>query len=446
MIKRIIYKELLNWKNKEDRKPLIIRGARQVGKTTLIRMFSSEFEQYIELNLDKKEDLELFERKLSFEDLIKAIFLHKNLTQKKRTLIFIDEIQNSKEAIKQLRYFYEERKDLYVLAAGSLLENLINKSITFPVGRVEYLYMYPLCFYEFLNAKYPEILDIYNNIPFESFAHQKFLKIFNEYSIIGGMPEVVKNYLDNNDIVELNNIYNSLIIGYKDDIEKYERNERKKRLLRFVIDNIFREAGNRIKFSKFGKSKYKSVDISESFTILEKVFLIKLLYPTTGFQVPAIPDLRKSPKLMLLDNGLVNFVSGFQKSLIGEYDILKIAGGKLAEQIVYQELRLIMNHYFSDVLFWVREKKQSNAEVDFVFPFKNMLIPVEVKSAGTGRLRSLHQFINRAPHNIGVRIYSGEFSIERTKTVEGKDFFLLNLPIYLTSKLPEYLEYLISKI
>ena len=440
MLYRKTKEELLLRLKREERKPIVLRGARQVGKTTLVRMIASQFEQFIELNLEKSEDKKIFEIASDFKELVKAIFFYKGKSLKKETLIFIDEIQNSPEAIKQLRFFYEEGKNLYVVSAGSLLETLVKKNISFPVGRVEYLYVYPLGFYEFLKAKYPETIDFYEKVPIDEVTHEKFLKVFNEYALIGGMPEVVKNYIENEDLTEINHIYNSLITGFKDDIEKYENNKRRIGLLRFVIDNAFREAGGRIKFSKFGGSNYKSVEMSETFRILEKAFLLKLVYPVTDTELPTIGNYKKSPKLMLLDNGLVNFVSNYHQLFFEKKNILEINSGKLAEQIVFQELRLILKREYSDIFFWVREKKQSTAEVDFVLPYKGLLIPIEVKGGKTGRLRSLHQFIDLAEHNFAVRVYTGKLNVHKTRTIKGKEFYLLNLPIYLLPKIKEYLD------
>ncbi len=441
MFDRIIKEELISRLKRKDRKPIVLRGARQVGKTTLVRMIASQFEQYIELNLEKSEDKKIFSITSDIKELIKAIFFYKDKSMKKETLIFIDEIQNSIEAVKQLRFFYEETKNLYVVSAGSLLETLVKKNISFPVGRVEYLYVYPFGFYEFLKAKYPETIKFYEKIPINKITHEKFLKIFYEYAFVGGMPEVVKNYVENEDFKELKYTYDSLINGFKDDIEKYERNRRKIGLLRFIIDNAFREAGGRIKFSKFGGSNYKSNEISETFRMLEKAFLLKLVYPVTDTKLPTIGNYRKSPKLMLLDNGLVNFVSNYHQLFFEKKNLIEINSGRLAEQIVFQELRLILNREYSDVFFWVREKKQSTAEVDFVLPHRGLLIPIEVKGVKTGRMRSLHQFIDSSEHNFAIRVYTGKLNIHKAKTINGKEFWLLNLPIYLLPKIKEYIDY-----
>ena len=378
--------------------------------------------------------------------MLSALFFIKQKKRKlKKTLIFIDEIQNSDEAVRQLRYFYEKAPDLYVIAAGSLLETIIRTDISFPVGRVEYMLLHPFSFEEYLWAvDNKQAVKLWDTIPIPDYAHDTLLKIFNKYTLIGGMPDVVKKYIKTNDIVKLNTIFESLIVSYLDDVEKYSENKNEAKIIRFVIKNSFTEAGNRIKFNNFAKSNYKSREIAETITLLEKTHLLKLIYPTTNTELPIVANQKKSPKLQLLDTGLVNYFAGFQEGIFAATDIQKAYKGKIAEHIVAQELRVVFPSLLHDIHFWVREKKQSNAEVDFVIPYKGKLIPVEVKSGATGRLRSLHQFVDQAPHDFAVRIYAGEFKIEKAKTIAGKNFNLLNLPFYLTSKIKEYLKLFIG--
>ncbi len=447
MFSRNILKELSSWGKKKDRKPLILRGARQVGKTTTINLFSEQFEQYLYLNLEIKADRDIFEQDHSIEDLLQAIFFHKNQVRgNDSVLIFIDEIQNSPSAVSYLRYFYEAFPELYVIAAGSLLETLIDTHISFPVGRVEYLVMKPLSFKEFLNAlSEKSSLDILNRtIPVPDFAHDKLMKLFNTYAIIGGMPEIVQNYSDQKDIIALNSLFDSLIVSYLDDVEKYARNNTMANVIRHAVSNAFYEAGSRIKFQGFGNSNYKSREMSEALRVLEKAMLIYLLYPSSSVATPLRPNTKKSPRLQVLDTGMLNYFGGFQKDLFGANGIDSVYQGKIAEHIVGQELLAAETSPLFRLQFWSREKKQSNAEVDFLIQYEGLLIPVEVKSAATGRLRSLHQFIDRAPHKYAVRIYSGQLEINQIKTFNGKECLLLNLPFYLTGSIVEYLKWMIS--
>ncbi|MBC8342754.1 MAG: ATP-binding protein [Bacteroidetes bacterium] len=448
MFKRDIIGKLSAWAKKSDRKPMILRGARQVGKTTAVKLFSEEFDQYLYLNLELKVERNIFEQDYPIEELIQAIFFYKDqVKQKGKILIFIDEIQTCPSAVSYLRFFYESFPDLYIIAAGSLLETLIDTHISFPVGRVEYLVLKPLNFKEFLNAlDEKNSLDIIKNkIPAPSFAHDKLLKLFHTYSIIGGMPEIIQRYSDQKDIISLNSIFDSLIVSYLDDIEKYARNNSMANVIRHAVSHSFYEAGNRIKFQGFGNSNYKSREMGEALRVLEKAMLIYLLYPSSSVKPPLVPNTKRSPKLQVLDTGILNYFGGFQKELFGTNDIDSVYQGKIAEHIVGQELLACQTSPLYKLHFWSREKKQSNAEIDFLIQYEDLIVPVEVKSGAKGRLRSLHQFIDRTPHKYAVRIYSGQLEINRIKTLNGKDFTLLNLPFYLAGSIPEYLEWLISQ-
>ena len=447
MFNRVILEELSAWANKNDRKPLILRGARQVGKTTAVNLFSEYFDQYLYLNLEKKEERNIFEQGYPIDELIQAIFFYKNQEMGKgRILLFIDEIQASPSAVVYLRFFYESFPGLFIIAAGSLLETLIDTHISFPVGRVEYLVMKPLNFQEFLNAQNEEhSLDIINNkIPVPDFAHDKLMKLFHTYSIIGGMPEIVQKYSEQKDIIALNNIFDSLIVSYLDDVEKYARNHSMANVIRHAVSNAFYEAGKRIKFQGFGNSGYKSREMGEALKVLEKAMLIYLVYPSSSVKVPLVPNTRKAPKLQVLDTGMLNYFGGFQKEIFGTNDIDSVYQGKIAEHIVGQELLACQTSPLYKLNFWSREKKQSNAEIDFLIQHEDLVIPVEVKSGAIGRLRSLHQFIDRTSHKYAVRLYSGKVEISQIETLNGKAFTLLNLPFYLAGRIPEYLEWMIK--
>lgn len=444
MFKRKILDELNKWKDKSDRKPLVIRGARQVGKTTIVNLFSKQFDKYIYLNLENSEDREIFENNLSFDKLLEAIFFLKNVKKNSGTiLIFIDEIQNVSNAVTQLRYFYENAKDLFVISAGSLLETLLDKNINFPVGRVEYLVLKPLSFEEFLLAigEAPAV-EMLNTIPLPDFAHKKLLGLFHRFVLIGGMPEVVKKYTEANDLLSINTIYDGLITSYLDDVEKYYSTNKNRSIIRYVINNSFYEAGNRIKFQGFGKSNYKSREISGALQLLEKTFLLYLIYPTTNINIPIIPNRKKSPRLQLLDTGLLNYFLGVNEDIFKATDINNIYKGKISEHIVGQELLSTSFSFLYKLHFWVKEKKQSNAEVDFIIQYKNNVIPIEVKSGKTGRLRSLHQFMDQSSHKIAVRLYAEKVNIEDTRTINKTNFKLLNLPYFLASKIDKYLEWM----
>ncbi len=446
MFQRTALYRLVAWSKKKDRKPLVLRGARQVGKTTLVKIFAENFEQFIYLNLEKKEDCAIFEQNNSIETIIEAIFFLKDKQRNlSKTLLFIDEIQESSAAVEMLRYFYEEYNELYVIAAGSLLETLIDKSINFPVGRVEFMLIRPFSFTEFLSAtQNKQSLKLLETVPLPDYAHDKLLKLFNTYLLIGGMPEIIKNFAENTDLVSLKSIYESLITNYIDDIEKYAGNNTQTQIISHILRNSFYSAAERIKFEGFANSNYRSREVGECFRILEKTMFLQLVYPVTTTKLPALPDFKKSPKIQLLDTGLVNYFANIQKELFGTNEIESLYAGRIAEHITGQEIMALFDNPLYKLNFWSRESKDSNSELDFIYIYNSMLIPIEVKAGVTGRLRSLMQFIDMAEHPYAVRIYSGKLLISKETTLNGKPFYLLNLPFYLINKIENYIAYMIE--
>jgi len=443
MYQRNAVNELLKWKNTKGRKPLVLRGARQIGKTTVVNLFSKNFAQYIYLNLERESDKEIFTKYRSIDEIVQYVFLqhNKNLSKIKDTLLFIDEIQVVPSAVAMLRYFYEDYPDLHVIAAGSMLETLFDRAINFPVGRVEYRVMHPFSFNEFLGAmKENQALDLYNQIPIPAFATTKLFQLFHTYILIGGMPEIVKQYIDTKDITSLTNIYESLISTYFDDAEKYAKNSTQVQLVRHAIRSAFYEGGTRIKYQGFGASSYGSREMNEVLRMLEKTMLINLVFPTTQTSVPFMPDIKKSPRLQVLDTGMLNYFSGLQKNIFGTRDLNSLYQGKIAEHIVGQELLASSFNVLNTLHFWVREKKQSDAEVDFLYKFDGQMIPIEVKSGASGKLRSLHQFLEMSEISVAVRFYAGQFEVEEHKTLNGKPYKLINIPYFLAGKLNNYLE------
>jgi predicted AAA+ superfamily ATPase len=358
-----------------------------------------------------------------------------------RTLVFIDEIQNSPKAVALLRYFYEEANDLYVITAGSLLESIMDRKISFPVGRVEYMAMRPCSFREFLFATdNHQLVEMLEKPEVPGFLHSQFLSWFKKYATIGGMPEVVNLYAQNADITSLDEVYNSLIHSYSDDIEKYASSAAQVQYIQHIITNVFRDGGSKVTFEKFGNSGYRSREIKEAFRMVEKTMLIKLVYPCTSAQLPIRPGLTRKPRLHVVDTGLINHSLKIMGNLVFNDDISETHRGIIAEHIVGQEL-LASNYSISNELhFWTREKTDATAEVDYILPYKSKLIPIEVKSGSIGKLRSLHQFMESAPHTIAVRVYQGEYLVQKARTASGKEFTLLNLPFYLVHRIEQELE------
>ena len=447
MFKRKLLTDLENWAESSVRKPLVLRGVRQAGKTSLVKMFAGRYQHFIHLNLENKEDRELFTHDLNIHKLFELICLQKQIKSiDGSVLLFIDEIQYSPQAITALRYFYEEKNDVHVIAAGSLLETIFSKQISFPVGRVEYLPVRPCSFTEYLGAISDERgIDLLKTIPCPDYGHEHLTRQFNNYTIIGGMPEIVDLYARTNSILGLNKIYESLLVSYSDDVEKYARNLTMTNIMRHIIKHSFLEASARIKFQGFGNSPYKNREMSEAFKMIERTFLMQLVYPVTNTQLPLMVNYRRSPKLQLVDTGLVNYFSGIQSELLTTNDLSDSFKGRIAEHIAGQELLTLSDSVLYKLNYWTREKKDADAEVDYIWQYKNKIIPIEVKSGKAGKLRSLHQYVDSCPHNYAVRIYSGKFSVENAVTIRGKKYKLINLPYYLIHKLAGYLEYVLNE-
>ncbi len=444
--KRNITAKLVLWKKDKNRKPLILRGARQVGKTYLIKQFSKTFKHQIFLNLEKQKDVSYFNETDDVKQIVEILLLkHKiPLNNISDTLLFIDEIQESPKVIQLLRYFYEDLPKLHVIAAGSLLEFAMRYVKSFPVGRVDYLYLNPMNFLEFLNVKNNRTLEEINKIPIAPFAHSVLLDLFNTYILIGGMPEVVKKYIETDSLVDLPKIFQSIWFTYKNDIEKYATNETDRKVIKHIVNVAHLLIDKRIKFQNFGNSNYKSREVSEALSNLNDARIIQLIYPTTVLEPPIISDYKKSPKLQFLDTGLIINALQLQSEMLGINDLSNLFKGAIIPHIIIQELMSLNNFVYKKPNFWVREKKQASSEINLVYQQGKYVIPIEIKAGKTGTLKSLHQFVNRTNHPYAVRIFAGEFLIEKIKTPEGTPYLLMNLPYYLGTKIPEYVNYFIK--
>ena len=441
MFRRNIISKLEAWKQDERHKPLILRGARQVGKTTVVNEFGALFDNYLYFNLERNENVKLFEMEIPLDDLVNMLFASLGKPQQKgTTLIFIDEIQNSPKTIALLRYFYEQRPDLYVIAAGSLLENLVDVKVSFPVGRVQYLALRPCSYYEFLGAlgKNNLLIILSQKAEYTVAFHEQLMHLFNQYTIIGGMPEAVQQYADTQDIVAIEDIYETLVQAYKDDSEKYVRGNKLTDVVRFILSYGWAFSGDTISLGNFANSGYKSREVGEAFRLLEKAMLLELVYPMSSTQMPIIPETKRMPKLIWFDTGLVNYQAGIRREIIGSTEMVDSWRGHIAEQITAQELLTMEDRVGQHRSFWA--KPNNGAEVDFVFVHNSKLYPIEVKSGTNAHLRSLQSFMDNSDIDIAIRIWSKPYSADRVKTPKGKEFRLINLPFYLIGRLHQVLD------
>lgn len=445
MIYRQLMKELQKWSEKNNRKPLVLRGARQVGKTTLVDEFSKRYDVYIKLNLEQSADAFIFSKSDNVKEIYQYLCVQKKIVVNpaRRTLLFIDEIQNEPKAVGLLRYFYEELPWLHIIAAGSRLQTLIKQRVSFPVGRVEYLSLRPCSFLEYLGAMGEDVMaQMISNVDVSAIYHDVLLSHFNRYTLVGGMPEALVDYAQNGDVVRLSPIYRSLLDGYNEDVEKYARNDSQARVMRHLLTHGWAEAGQTITFNRFGGSDYSSKEVHEALEVMQKAFLLSLDYPVTAVKAPAIPAQTRQPKLVWVDSGIMNFSVDIQSEYLQNDSLLDVWKGHAAEQIVAQELRVVLDrNYRNELYYWVRDKKGSNAEIDFVWQYQSVVIPIEVKSGTNAHLRSIHSFMSQpgAP-DVAVRIWPGNFAIDELVSPTGHPFRLINLPFYYVGVLDKVLE------
>jgi len=411
----------------------------------LVKKFAKTYPYSVQLNLERPADLRYFKDFTDVTTIVNALFAAHSIpsSQLENTLLFIDEIQESPEAIALLRYFKEDLPELHVIAAGSLLEHVMSSVSSFPVGRVEYLYMQPLNFLEYLEAKkHSGIVKEIQKIPLEKYAHGLLKKQFHEYAIVGGMPEVVKTYVETQSLADLSKVYEGIWATYKDDVEKYAERSSESRVIKHIMQTAHLYLDERVKFQNFGNSNYKSREVGEAMRSLNDARIIQLIYPSTETAPPIKPDHKKSPRLQFLDTGLVNHELNIQADMLTLDDLNTAFKGAIIPHLITQELISLNTLKYKQPNFWVREKRQSSAEVDLIIQHKDKVIPIEIKSGKEGKLKSLHQFIEKANHPYAVRMYAGEFKVELHRTpINKKPYLLMNLPYYLGTQIPEYLEY-----
>ncbi len=446
MFHRNISTSLLEWKNKKGRKPLVIRGARQVGKTSAVHQFgNSAFETYIYINLELEDDAGLFTRMQPVRELLQFIQLkfNKKITPGS-TLIFIDEVQNSDIAMNQLRYFYEEVSDLHVVAAGSLLEvKMRSEGFTFPVGRVEYCYLHPVTFDEFLTAQGETeaknyIASVKPNTVIPEEIHKMLIKKFHSYLLVGGMPEAVARYAETQSLIDVDPVYESILIGLRDDVSKYA-SAAKTKYIQHIIEHASKYVGLQIKYEKFGESNFRSREMSEAFDVLEKAMIISRVFASSSKQMPLVSNLKKSSKLLHLDIGLVNYQIGMRSEIAMADDINSVYHGQVSEQIAGQTFLSMNTGKNTNLNYWYREQKGATSEVDYLIIINGRLVPVEVKSGKTGTLRSLHIFMDESRNDFAIRIYSGNMTTERIITPNKNKFTLFSVPFYLLFRIHDLL-------
>ncbi len=399
-MKRFIVEKLLSWHNDHRRKPLILRGARQVGKTWAVKEFArQQFQGRIHLlDFEKYPDLDkIFAPNLDTKRILSELelFFNRPITPGE-DLLFLDEIQSCPRAIMALRYFFEDLPDLSVIAAGSLLEFAL-KDISFPVGRVEFLNLYPMTFVEFLIATDKDMLAqklVSNPLHLSENIHQMFLEQLRLYFFVGGMPECVKTYRDDGKLVNVFAIQENLIQAYRADFAKYAPYS-DKRCLNATLTNTAKAVGSQIKYSHLADS-FSSATNKKAFELLTMAQVVRKIPSTSAAGLPlgASASERKF-KALVLDIGLMQSLCGLNvNEQIFNKDLLGIYNGALAEQFVGQELLACGSE---KLYYWARDAKSSSAEVDYLIEHNGEIIPLEIKSGAAGRLKSLHLLLKSYP-------------------------------------------------
>jgi len=441
---RKLSKALTNWKNRKNRKPLVIRGARQVGKTFLVRSFAKEnFQSFIEINFDRTPDKKQLFDSSNIERSLQLLEIEENssvITQ--NTLLFFDEIQAAPEVFHFLRYLYEQRPDIHVIAAGFLLEFLLaDHNFSMPVGRIEYLHMGSLDFEEFLIAigqkKLQQFLNTYmlnESIP-ES-IHNKLLYYTQLFFVIGGMPAAVQSYIDSsNNISEALREHQSILQTYEDDFSKYRKKTDHHRLKK-VFQKLPALIANKLKYVNIDPHD-KAKDLANSLELLEMAKIFYKVKHSSANGIPLRAEVNdKMFKPLFLDIGLVSSSLGLKLTDLTTDNNIMVNQGALAEQFVGQHLLYSGQYYEKPELFyWNREARNSSAELDYLLTINSNIIPVEVKAGRTGTLKSLQVFIAEKKSKTALRFNTSTPVLsEQTTRIAGKDdckYLFLSLPLYL---------------
>lgn len=441
-MKRDIEKELYYWKVQRDRFPLIVRGARQVGKSWTIESFGkSAFKNVVVVNFEFQPELKQCFNTLDPVEIINKLQLIMGVKiEEEETLLFLDEIQECPNAIVSLRYFKEKMERLAIISAGSLVEfALKSPDFRMPVGRIQFLYMEPLSFGEFLsvtdNGQLRNYLSgVTLNSVFDDLIHNKLLELFRLYLILGGMPAVLKNYTESKDLLSCQRIQNSLLQTYRNDFGKYAKHLEYKYIQK-VFDMAPRLVGERIKYSNID-SDSKSQDLKRALNLLVLAGVIKPVYATSASGIPLGAEIKESKfKINFLDVGLMQNACGLQSELAMVKDLMQVNSGAVAEQVMGQELRAYQDRYADrQLFFWARDKKSSSAEVDYVINIGSTILPVEVKAGKTGRLKSLRLFMQEKKLPLGIR-----FSQDKLSYFDG----ILTVPLFMAEQLARLVENII---
>lgn len=439
---------LEDWLKSKQKKPVVIRGARQVGKTWLVRHFAqSRHLTLFEINFEKNpKHLTLFGSN-DPKQILLNLGVHFNQTiDPKNSLLFLDEVQAAPEILSKLRWFAEDLPEFPVIAAGSLLDFALAKhTFSMPVGRIHYMHLEPLSFEEFLLSKNKKMLQEFLanykiGSPVSMAIHEQLMNDFKEYLIIGGMPAAVSIWIQTSSLIKVNQIHHDLIATYRDDFAKYSGKLPIERLDE-VMMAVPKFLGEKFVYTRVNPSiQIRAIKQSLDLICLSRV--CHKVHACAANEVPLLAEIvDRYLKMIFLDVGLCSAALGLRlDQLIQIQEIALINKGGIAEQVVGQSLRTIVPFYTEPSLtYWHREEKGSNAEIDYVIQVGNQVIPIEVKAGSTGSLKSLHFFMGLKRFPLAIRINSEIPSMMEVDTKDHKGeairYHLLSLPFYLVGQI-----------
>ena len=437
-MKRIVDHLLREWKNESERKPLLLRGARQVGKTHAVRELGTSFSHFVEVNLETNGDArKIFEKDLNIERIVQQLseLLDTDL-RPGSTLLFLDEVQHVPQTVIALRYFYELMPELHVIAAGSLIDFAIEK-VGSPVGRITQLYMYPLSFFEFLVALGHErwARSIMSQPPVFEQLHEKLIEILGIYLAIGGMPAAVNAWRKNNLSREVKKVHSDLLNTYVQDFDTYARKRQIKYLL-LVFNSATNQLSRKFMYSRI--KDYRKRELEPAIELLEKAGIINRVYKNNGQGIPigSGTDLNDF-KIIFLDVGLTQALLRYDISawLLNPLETF-VNKGELVEAFVGQELLAYSDPIDRNQLYyWRNGQGEKDAEVDYLIQSQNKIVPIEVKAGGSVRILSMHRFLESHPRSThGIRLWTEHEITEKE---------VLSYPLYAIVKpLIEHNEYL----
>ena len=417
-MRRTILSALKNWKSDANHKVLLVRGARQVGKTYIVRELAKDFKYFLEVNFEKNPDvIHFFDQNLDPVRLCISLSAYYGIPViDDKTLLFFDEIQSCPKAIQSLRFFYESKPALHVIAAGSLLEFALEDLTSWGVGRIRSIYMYPMSFDEFLLAHNEDaLIELKKNAsslnPLNQAFHEKLKDYLKRFLMIGGMPEAVKTFIGSSDLKSVQKVLSDITISYIDDFAKYKRRIPILRL-REVLESVVKQSGGKYIYSKAGLLS-NPTQAKEALDLLEMAGLVYKVYHSSGQGIPLGSDVNyKVFKALLHDNGIFQQLSGLRLSeLLIANNIDMLNKGNIAEAFTGTELIKYSGAFEKgQIYYWHREKRGSTAEVDYLTEHQGQVVPVEVKSGSTGKMQSLNLFIEEKKSPEGIRISLENFS------------------------------------